>query len=247
MLKPLLLVLALAAALPARAAGDGMNFYGYAYDLKSQKYLYTEVHHHQMDNGRWLSGTITYYTPAGVEMGRKTLDFRNDRFVPVFRLEQRYGYAEGVTDSGDPVQMFFRTAADKPAKTGTTRKTDDMASDSGFHSYVRAHFAELMKGQPVSMHLAVAGELDNYHFRLQRGPDTQFEGRTVVNIIAEPDSLLRYLVPALTLTYDAATQQLVEYRGRSNIHDPVTGKPYDVHIAYYSLPPPDVPKLPPMN
>ena len=44
MFKRLLTLLLLAATLPAAAANEEvLRFYGYAYDLKSGKYLYTEV------------------------------------------------------------------------------------------------------------------------------------------------------------------------------------------------------------
>ena len=47
---------------------------------------------------------------------------------------------------------------------------------------------------------------------------------------------------------DIQEEQLLEFRGISNIHDPRSGNAYVVRIAYYSQPPVDVPKaLPPLG
>ena len=59
MLKKILATMLLITALPATAAGDEVQrFYGYAYDQKSGKFLYTEVHEQRSNGDRWLGGTM---------------------------------------------------------------------------------------------------------------------------------------------------------------------------------------------
>jgi len=53
-----------------------------------------------------------------------------------------------------------------------------------------------------------------------------------VRFRVEPDSLLRWMVDPLELTYEPAQRKLVEYHGVSNLHDPATGKAYNVRIIY---------------
>lgn len=231
------------------AAAETLAFYGYAYDLKTNRYLYTEVHHQQVEGDRWLGGTIRYYAPDGTLIGDKTLDFRADPFIPVYRFDMKTdGYYEAITavDAKHVVMEKRSTAKDKLEQKAVDHVTP-MTADSGFHSFLRAHFAELMAGKTVSFTLGVAGNLDAYHFRAKRIGDTTFEGQTAVRFRVEPDSLLRWFVDPLEVTYDPKQEKLLEYRGVANIPNPAGGKPYVARIAYYSQPPKDVPKLPPLD
>ncbi|MGH8461570.1 MAG: hypothetical protein ACRESS_08200 [Stenotrophobium sp.] len=233
-----------------RAADEQLRLYGYAYDLKSGKYLYTEVHHQNIHDGHWVSGTIDYYAPGGTQIGHKTLDFSSDPAIPVYRLEQKsQGYIEGISAvNPTEISMFKQEDASSAMKTGTIKRVEPMAADSGFHVLIRQHFAELMTGKKLAFKLAVAGELDSFSFSIQRVADETWMGQPAVHFRVEPDSLLRFLVSPLNLLYRADDQKLLEYRGISNIHDPATGKAYDVRIDYYPTKPADAPeKLPPLT
>ena len=249
MLKRLLSLLLIAAALPAWADEQTLRFYGYAYDLKGGQYLYTEVHEQHVQGDHWLGGSINYFDPAGKQIGRKTLAFSSDAHIPIYHLTlSGSGYEEGISAVGDKVEMFKRHAkGDQPERDSVdTNKT--MAADSGFHTYIRDHFAQLMSGQTVAFNLVVPGNLDSYKFRIKRIGDTTFEGQPAIRLRIEPDSLLRFVVDPLELTYEPKERKLLEYRGISNIHDPVSGKAYTARIAYYSKPPADAPKsLPPLQ
>lgn len=232
----------------AAAPSETLRFYGYAYDLKSNAYLYTEVHEQKAVGERWTGGVITYYWPDGSRMGRKTLDFGKDEFVPLFKLDQDYGYSEGISAAGESLELFRqKSRTDKVERESVGRK-DNMAADSGFHSFLRAHFPQLMQGEIVPLVLAVPGDLDTYKFRGRKVADVQFEGKPAVQIRVEADSaLVRMVAPSLELVYEPRERKLLEYRGPSNIHNPKTGDIYNVRIAYYSTPPADAPKLPPLQ
>lgn len=241
---------ALAAAVVTQAAqADTARFYGYAYDLSTNKYLYTEVHEQKLQGERWIGGKIAYYAPDGSLLGRKTLDFSADPFVPVYQMEMaKSGFVEAITASGDPIQLKRRQKTGAEYETKSVKREGEIAADSGFHPFLVAHFAELMEGKTVKFRFAAAGNLDTFKFRAQRIADTTFEGKPAVRFRAEPDSFLRLLAGPLELSYDAKTKKLCEYRGISNIHDPATGAAYpSVRIAYYSTPPADTPKLPPLQ
>ncbi len=250
MLKRLLALLLLALALPASAADEQvLRFYGYAYDLKSGKYLYTEVHEQHAQGDRWLGGTMTYFDPQGKKIGDKTLDFSKDNNIPLYHLTlSGSGYEEGIGAIGsDKVEMFKRheTGADIE-RSSVTRETA-MAADSGFHAYITTHFSELMAGKTIAFKLVVPGNLDAFKFHIKRIEDTTFEGQAAIRLRVEPDSLLRFVVDPLELTYEPKAKKLLEYRGIANVHD-AKGKAYVARIAYYSKPPADAPKnLPPLQ
>jgi hypothetical protein len=246
MIKRLLTLSLLAAALPALADEQVLRFYGYAYDLKSGKYLYTEVHEQHVQGDRWIGGTMTYFDPQGHQIGRKTLDFSKDSCIPTYHLTLNgSGYEEGISSVGDKIDMFKRHAAGEAEEHASLDKTTAMAADSGFHIYIRSHFAELMAGQTVAFKLIVPGNLDAFKFRIRRIGDTQFEGLSAIRLLVEPDSLLRFLVDPLELTYEPKERKLLEYRGISNVHD-ASGKAYTARIAFYSKPPADAPRSLPL-
>ncbi|MFT4047289.1 MAG: hypothetical protein QM661_11420 [Solimonas sp.] len=237
-----------AVASVAGAQVQHLKFYGYAYDLKSGRYLYTEAHDHRAEGERWLGGTIRYYAPDATLLGEKTLEFRDDPFVPLYRFDLRAdGYFEAITKVGDEVWMQKRRTRDDRLREKAVAHASPMCADSGFHALLHARFAELMSGKPLDFTLGVAGNLDSYKFRAQRIADTTFEDKPAVRFRIEPDSVLRWFIDPLEVTYDPQLGKLLEYRGVANVPDPRSGKPYVVRIAYYSEPPGDVPKLPPLE
>lgn len=236
----------LALALPAQA--EVLRFYGYAYDLKTDRHLYTEVHEQRTTEGRWTGGSIRYYLPDGRKLGVKPLDFTRDPFVPVFRMDLLLeGYSEGISDAGDPLVLERRMGRNAKLERKSLKREGPICADSGFHAFLIAHFDRLMKGEKIGFRLAVPGSLDAFRFRARRIADTSFENQPAVRFYIEPDSLLRFMVDPLELIYDAKTQRLLEYRGVSNIRNPADGEQYLTRISYYSKPPKDVGKLPPLE
>jgi hypothetical protein len=239
----LLLVWLVCSVAEAADAPDGTRrFHGYAYELKSNRYLYTEVYEQRYEGGQWKGGRISQYSPEGRLIADKTLDFSANPFVPVFRFEiPAENYVEAITAvAGGKAELQKKSAGKTQNKSLDVDATT--AGDSGFHSYLVAHFEPLVKGETLAFNFIVAGNLDRYKFRVRRIEDAQFQGRTAVRFRVEPDSLLRYLVDPLTLTYDPDSRKLLEYRGISNIHDPATGKAYNARIIYPDQPPADAPK-----
>ncbi len=231
-----------------RAEPTTTRMYGYAYDLSSGKYIYTEVHKQLIDGARWVGGTIRYFAPDGTQIGMKTLDFSADPYVPVYRFDlPAQGYEEGITAvTADEVRM--EKTSDGKRSTGHEPHVPGMAADSGFNNLLVEHLDSLVAGQPLKFQFAVAGQLGSFHFRTVRLAVLQYDGRPAVRLRIEPDSLLRFVVDPLVIVYDTQARRLLEYRGVSNVHDPATGKAYNARIIYPLNPPPDAPKnLPPLD
>lgn len=245
MMRRLMTVLAL--ALSTTASAETFRFYGYAFDLKTDAYLYTEVHEQEITDGVWTKGRIRYYDPSGALIGDKVMDFSSHPFVPVYRLDlPAQGYSEGISAVGQDLSLFKIVDGKRSEKTVSLR--DNMAADSGFHSLLRDQFETLMSGQNARFRLVVAGNLDSFSFRARKLEDTTFDGIPAVKFVVEPDSLLRLLVDRLEVVYEPKERQLLEYRGISNIHDPATGKPFEARIVYPAQPPAGAPEtLPPLE
>lgn len=242
-----LLLLLTVPALGWAADAVTARFYGYAYDLESGKYLYTEVHQQQLTGQRWIGGTIHYFSPDGRELGSKTLDFAANPYVPVYDYQlPALGYREGITAVGDEIAMLKSRGG--KSRTASVPNDPPIAADSGFHTFLRAHFQELLDGETVAFTFVAAGNLDSFKFKAKRIEDTVFEGRKAVRFKVEANSLLRLVAPELVLTYDPEQQRLLEYRGPSNVIDPRTDELYKARIVYPAQAPADAPKkLPPLG
>ncbi len=249
-MKKLLAALLLISASAQAATSDGVHrFYGYAFDLKTNEYLYTEVHSQKLRKGRWLGGSIAYYAADGSKLGLKTLDFSRDPYVPVYTLNLPLeGYLEGVTDNGNPIRMRKRAKTGAEIETGDIERDGDIAADSGFHSYLVAHMDDVLAGRSLHFKLVVAGYMDTVSFRVKKTGETTFDNRPAVVLEGKLDSALSLIAPELQFIYDPKTRQLLDYRGTSNIHDPRTGDAYEVHIVYTAKKPAGAPKkLPPLQ
>jgi hypothetical protein len=229
------------------ASAEIFRFYGYAFDLESDRYLYTEVHEQEIVDDRWLRGTIRYFDPDGQLIGDKPLDFGANPYVPAFRLNlPGQDYVEGIREVGDRATLF--RSRDGKSEEKRLKVSEQMAADSGFHALLRDNFERLMAGENARFKLLVAGNLDAFSFRARKMGETEVAGERAVHLRVEPDSLLRLLVDPLELFYAPDERRLLEYRGISNIRDPRTGDPYMARIVYPRNPPPGAPEtLPPLQ
>ncbi len=230
------------------ASAETLRFRGYAFDLKSDRYLYTEVHEQIIENGQWRRGRIRYFDAQGRIIGDKTLDFGAHATIPLYRFElPAERYVEAITAVGGG-EVKLHKQADGKSQDKTLKAGGDSAADSGFHNYLLAHFDELLAGRTVTFQFIVAGNLDAYRFRARRIGDKTLDGKAALRIRVEPDSVLRWLVDPLELGYDPNSKKLLEYRGISNVHDPATGKAYNARIVFPDQPPAGAPpSLPPLE
>ncbi len=233
----------------AEAADDARRFYGYAFDVKGEKYLYTEVHEQKFEGDKWVGGSISYFAPDGSKLGQKTLDFSVDPFIPLYEhtLPARE-YREGIIKIEGNTVLMSKTSGGQTRTKAIKKKNAAISGDSGFHNFIRAHFKPLMAGETVHFTLIAAGKLDTFKFRAKRIEGSSFEGRKMVRFLVEPNSLLRLLAPELIVTYDPDTEKLVRYEGPNNVIDPEADNAYNTRISYFSEPPAGAPEnLPPLQ
>lgn len=238
-------VLLLSLAAGAGAQDAVVRSYGYAYHLDGGRYAFTEVLEQRESGGQWRHGRSLYYRPDGTELGRKTLDFSGDPFVPVYRLELGGGYVEGISDSGNPIAMLLARGG-KP-RTASVAKDGLTCADAGLPRLLRAHLPALQRGETVAFRVVAPSRLDHYRFRARRAGDVTFEGRPAHRIQVDMDSMLKLFAGPLFFTFDPQSGRLLEFRGPTNVIDPATGEPFNVRISYFTVPPGDVPALPPIK
>lgn len=246
-IRRLVATLTLALVCVPALADRTARFYGYAFDLESDEYLYTEVHEQVLVDEKWVRGDIKYYAPDGEKWGEKSLDFSDNVFIPVYDYQlPALEYREAILSVGD--QIKFLKKSDGKTRTDQVRNKPPIAADSGFHNFLVKHFDQLLAGETVAFTFIAVGHLDTFKFRARRIEDGEFDGKPVVRFKVEPNSLLRLIAPELIVSYDAEKKHLKEYRGPSNVINPKTGKVFDARIAYYAEPPAQAPQpLPPLD
>lgn len=237
-MRPLAALVLLMPAAAAMAQDTTERFYGYAYHLDSGRYAFTELTERRMAGGQWVGGTTRYVLPDGRPLGHKTLDFTQDPFVPIYRLELAGGYLEGITEAGAIVRMM------RQAKTATVEKSGLVTADAGLPRLLRAHFDTLLRGETLQFRVIAPTRLAAYKFRAVRIADAPFVGRPATRIQVDLDSMLKLFAGPLQFTFDPATRKLLEFRGTTNVLDPAARKPFVVRISYFSSPPADAPALP---
>jgi hypothetical protein len=231
----------------AATAQDGVaRLYGYGYDLDSGRYAFTEIIEQRLAGGQWVGGGTTYFDPDGREIGRKTLDFSRDPFVPVYRLDLSDGYAEAITDNGATIAMERRLPGAQPGRD-TERKEGLLTADAGLPRLLRAHFAALARGEVLKFRVVAPSRLETFKFRARQVEDVQFEGKPARQVRVDMDSMLSLFAGPLHFTFDPESGKLLEFRGMTNVRNPATGDPFKVRISYYSTPPKDAPPLPPLK
>ena len=213
---------------------------GVAVDPGTQKFLYTEVHDQVLAaDGSVLTGTTTYHASSGQEIGRKTLDYRQNRTIPIFRMEMPGpAYAEGIRQVKGSVDVFKE---DRGRTRSKTLSLDDglVAADSGFNQLLIDHLPTLQRGEPLAFRLIVAGQTDAYRFQATKVGEGSVDGEPTLRLRVAPDSMLRWLVDPIDLVYGTAPPRLLEYRGVSNVIDPASGEVYRRVRVHYprQLPP----------
>jgi hypothetical protein len=223
---------AVAAFLNVAAAAESQHFTSVAHDLKTDRVLYNEEYDVQVDNGRWLSGTTRYVTPAGQQIAERKFDFSQDRYIPLFSFDQSDpAYREGIAkiDKGKVEPYLVR---DGERKTAELDRTRDMVADCGAQSYIVDHLDDLQAGKTLHFALVVAGRVDVFKLRASKLKDVEVDGHKAMVVRTELDSVLSVVLPPLELTFDPASKRLLQYVGIANVKDPATRKSYQARIVF---------------
>lgn len=247
-----LLLAGIGTAAATAGSKDGKHcFNGYAYTEDGSTLLYTEHHEQSIKDGRPLTWTVVYRAADAAVMGaakgkvvaRKQFDFTDNPTVPVYTLDLlASGYREGIrhdtSNHNKGWRMIRRKSKDAAVESQAFTYSPPMAADSGFDPFVKEHFQALMAGKTIKFNFAAAGRLDVIGLRAYKVGDTQFAGHPAVKFKAELDSLLRFVVNSLVMTYDPDSKKLLQYAGVSNLHNS-DGNTFPVIIKYQDTPPKD--------
>lgn len=209
------------------------EFFGYAFDLKTNQFLYKERYIVTYENQRLITIVVIYTDIQNQVIGKKVSNYQRYPTIPLFQLEYyRNGYTEGSLYEDNGFRVFYQDKG-QPKKVSKLFPFDrNISLDSGLHPKIQMHFDDLLKGKSIKLNFAVPSQLDILQFRLYKQKEWFLKERKTVRLILEIDNFfLRFLVEPVILDYDIQTKELVQYIGISNLYDE-NNKPYKVKIIF---------------
>jgi hypothetical protein len=202
---------------------------------------YTEHYVLRMRGGEPLTVKTEYRDRSGALQAERSLDFDFGRaarspWSPHYRFRNRAtGYEEGAEPKPDGLHVFMREATGEPLREKILKVPAPVVVDGGFVPFVRAHWDTLMTGARVTFHFVAVSRLDWFVLDLYRDSSADRDG-TVAFVAAPRHAALRLIVDPTRVWFDPATRRMVEFQGRSNIHD-TRGKAKPVRLLYTPMRP----------
>ena len=226
---------------------------GDAYDLKSGEWRYREVHwpEYQSENGDWIR-RIEYQTADGRVFADKVLNLgdgsREPRLRPqVTQINRDTGRVLSVVsqteDSGATANIKLQPDTSTPALTGQLPISEKGVIDAGFDSWIQHNWTEIASGGPVRFDFLAASRLRWVALIARRQEceskdpsslNAQWSASPVCVEVVPKNRLLRWLVPAIDLVYQAGESgqvRLVKFSGLGNLVD-TSGQGLRVDIFY---------------
>lgn len=213
----------------AGAVGTTGQRTGYAYELGTDRLLYTEEHHEHREQGRVTRSEVTYRKPDGGVIATKQLNFRRNASDPDFRLENpANGHLEGANQRNDRLRVFFRKTEAHALRERELRAPDNAIIDGGFDRFIENNWPSLIRGDVFERPFLVPSFQRFVDFRiyLERMTDTE-----VVFIMEPASMLLRIVGDGILVAYDRDSAALRRYEGISNIRDE-DGENYEVRVEF---------------
>lgn len=210
----------LSALLPAAAGvSQWLAWEGVARAPQTQDVLYAEQHWLHVIDGQPIERVVLYRCPSGSAFARKQVDYRPSRIAPAFALDDvRSGHREGLSYDDDGIaRIFFRESANDTSESALLDATS-LVADAGFDEFIRLHWDQLLAGETVALAFAVPARGTSYRFNARRVTGRNSDD-TRVRFRLRLDGVLKWLAPAIEVTYRKDTRELASFRGVANLRD----------------------------
>jgi hypothetical protein len=209
------------------------TFVGYAYEIGSNQFIYTESHEEFRQDGKLIADRVTYRCPDDKVIAQKIVRFDDNVVAPNFlKNDKRTGFTEGALQRNNSLVLMLKRQEGEDLKETILQKPEELVIDAGFNQYVIEHWDALTSGERRVFHFAIPKRDETFKFRLEQIDEKQFNGRKVAVFKMALDSFfLRLIVNDIIVGYDAETRRLAFYKGLSNIRDD-KGELYKANIKF---------------
>jgi hypothetical protein len=209
------------------------NYFGDAVDVKSGQKVYSDNHSELVVNGKHTSSQIEYKDAGGKVIGKKSIKFNSNSYLPDFKLEDfRDGYIEGGEIVDGKYRMFYKKNKNEQLQEKIMDIAPYSVADGGFDPFIKDNWNDLMAGKKIKFKFYAPSQLDSFNFYVTKTKTAEYAGRSSLFVKMEMDNLLlNIFIPPILITYDIATKRIVFYEGISNINNS-QGKSYTVKLTY---------------
>jgi hypothetical protein len=232
------------------------NFTGYAYNLETNKLVYTE--HHTYINP--LLHEVRYKETNGEIFATKNINYKYSYFAPDFiQKNSRNGEAidikrknQGDGKNGIEYWIQYQENSKENLKKETISYNPRLIIDAGFDHFIPQNWQMLEDGKELTIDYLIPSRLDYYELTIKKEackaknsskpqdqPFTEFESEHCFSISAS-SFFIGLFSSQLELTYGKKKDsegnnrnniKLMNFQGRSNISDS-DGNYQDVNIVY---------------
>jgi len=229
LVKALLLVLCVCSTLAY--SKSVIEFTGTAYEIDSEKMLYVEQHHINVNEaGEYISSEVTYSGLDGNIIAVKTLNFSQSQTMP------QLTFIDKRVDANIKVDPFVNEAENKVSiisERGEKRKlshvkiTSRGASiiDAGFDLFVIQHWQSLLAGKTIDMDFLALTRAQYISFELEAVDMNEGGDDGLLVLSLRPSSFfIRLLMDPIYLTYDINSRRLLRFEGLTNIENVEGGR-----------------------
>lgn len=203
------------------AAETDLQFYGIAYDLDSEKVLYSEHHH-------YVSPTlhkVIYKEADDVVFATKTVDYSKGLFDPEITFNNtRIGEFIRTEKSNNSILLTYQENTKSSAEKHSIKATPSLIIDAGFDHYITHYWNTLTKGKELTIDYLIPSMGDYYELTVKK-IDCENQDNYCFSISAS-SFFIRIFANELELTYAKYEQsnkpndyRLASFKGRTNIAD----------------------------
>jgi len=203
---------------------------GYAYDMQSGAFLYSETHRNVLEDGRLIKNTIAYKDNDGNVFAEKHIDFRKSPVMPDFRLvNTQTGHLEGARGSDNELMIHFRQLSDATVEEASVEIPSNGIVDAGFDRFIEQNWAFLVNGEVLEREFLIPSQLEFHTFLIEKAPSERTD--EIAFQLRIKSVFLQIFVSPVLVHYDARSRALLRYEGISNIRDS-SGENFDVRIEF---------------
>lgn len=232
-----------ATSITATSVAEDYSFMGKAYDLASNKLLYTEHHH-------YLSTTlhkVEYREPNGDIFATKTLNYEKSFFSPDFVFtNNRNGEFISAKKENKQVILEYQENTKSSRQKNKISDSNNLVIDAGFDHFITSNWQSLISGKSIVTDYLIPSQGEYYELTLKNISCDNPENYCFS--ISASSFFIRMFSSELKLTYSRYNQiketsnpiknsqeknnyRLTSFTGRTNISDR-DGNYQDARIRY---------------
>lgn len=214
----------------ANASCTQQEFTGKAYDLKTNELLYQEQHLRIFINHQLTRDQVEYRDIKNKVFAVKRVIYNLEKSHPNFKLiDKRSQYIEMAELNNQKTIIGYQA----PGKSNITQTKlnlpENAVHDAGFNEIVQKNWLNLQNGKSIPMQFLAPSRASYLGFLITpHKPATP--GKLLVSLTAT-NKVFQWVIGQIDLVYDTNTQQLMQFKGLTNIKD-VDKKNYRARIEY---------------